>query len=135
MEMERKFWEIENFNTVNLPEVIGTCTAEELKFRGIRVLDMPIYMPDQGWSIPKPLQQFKRLIDMVYENEKKYRDTESHYVYITVDQKSVAAGKTGRRPGAHSDSYIVTPKNGEQVSHTMCVRMFYQQNFFVFLSH
>src|SRR5690606_1180948 len=38
--------------------------------------------------------------------------------YITIDQKLVAAGKTGRRAGAHSDAYIENNSTGEQIDIT-----------------
>lgn len=103
----RKRWNIDEFAKVNLPEVIGTVDpAAFAKFNGTRVLDMPIHMPGQGWAIPAYLSQFLDVISLVRESEERYGGLDNHYVYITVDQKVVTAGKTGRRAGAHSDAYI-----------------------------
>lgn len=105
----RKPWNVELFNEVNLPEVIGSVNPETFgKFSGIRVLDMPIHMPGQGWSIPDELNQFHETIILAAVREAAFGDLDEHYVYITVDQKIVHEGKTGRRAGAHSDAYIET---------------------------
>ena len=133
--MQRKTWNIQQFNQVNLPDVVGKLTPDIFpKFRGVRYLDMPIHMPQQGWRIPDEIADFSYVIDMIKAHEKQYGDFEAdHYVYITIDQKQVEAGRTGRRPGAHSDAYIetkdaqldITTENAEyiaqeagEVSHT-----------------
>jgi hypothetical protein len=112
--MQRKVWDIAQFDAVNLPEVVGEVDPSFSDFQGIRVLDMPIHMPGQGWAIPDYIQeQFGEMIQQVIDAESRFGDFEQdHYVYITVDQKMVNAGKTGRRPGAHSDAYI--EQKGEQ---------------------
>lgn len=112
---KRKKWNLEEFNKINLPEIIESNINREKfsKNNNIRVLDLPIYMEGQGWSIPDYLEQFKEVINIVFENEKKY-ELKDYYVYITVDQKIVKKGFTGRRAGAHSDAYIENA-NDEQV--------------------
>ena len=45
-------------------------------------------MPEQGFKIPDYLEQFKDVIEAVYNYEKQY-DLKDHYIYITVDQKEV----------------------------------------------
>ena len=117
--LKRKCWDTKYFNQVNLPDVVGRVNPEVFsKFNGIRVLDMPIYMPGQGWKIPPFLHQFYQTISLATKFERRYGDFEKdHYVYVTVDQKTVEQGKTGRRPGAHSDAYIET--KGAQVDLTL----------------
>lgn len=117
--MKRELWNIANFDRVNLPEVIGKLTIPSLfsKQRGIRVLDMPIHMPGQGWKIPEQLQYFLEPISMAARKEQEYGDLDQHYVYVTVDQKEVVAGKTGRRAGAHSDAYIEEQNSQIDITH------------------
>lgn len=124
---ERKKWNINNFNQVNLPELVGNVDPQKFsEFNRIRVLDLPLFMPNQGWKIPENIQnQFGDMIKKVSDHEQQFGDFEkNHYVYITVDQKIVQCGKTGRRAGAHSDAYIeqanqqldITTENAEYIS-------------------
>lgn len=126
--MLRRKWDVRYFDWINLPEVVGHLDPILFgQFNQIRVLDMPIHMPTQGWRIPGFLSQFYQtiLLSQFYQtilfairSEMRYGDFEKdHYVYITVDQKMVYEGKTGRRPGAHSDAYIET--RGEQIDLTL----------------
>ncbi len=115
--MKRKPWNVDEFAKVNLPEVIGKVDPKTFsQFKGIRVLDMPIHMPGQGWKIPEELSQFAETIQLAAKHESHYGDLDEHYVYITVDQKVVEKGKTGRRAGAHSDAYIEA--KGQQIDLT-----------------
>lgn len=117
MVRQRKIWDTDQFDRINLPEVVGRLNPENFaEFNGIRVLDMPIFMPGQGWNIPLNLSQFQEVIDLAVAHESQYGDLDQQYVYITVDQKVVHEGKTGRRAGAHSDAYVET--NGEQIDIT-----------------
>ena len=115
----RKHWNINYFNDVNLPEMVGQVNPDVFsQFNSIRMLDMPIHMPGQGWKIPTTLSQFYQTIGLAIRAESQYGSFEDdHYGYITVDQKVVEKGKTGRRAGAHSDAYIET--KGEQIDLTL----------------
>ena len=110
--MKRKVWDINEFDKVNLPRYIGSLSDSLQKefsdHKGIRVLDLPVHMPDQGTRIPEYLPSvFHKIIQGVIDHEERwYSDSNEHYVYVTIDQKYVEAGKTGRRAGAHSDAYI-----------------------------
>lgn len=112
--MKRPVWNIDEFDRVNLPLALA---YHEIAFDPsndpIRVLDMPIHMPSQGWKIPDFLTPLEPLILSMRNMEAEYDGFENHFVYITVDQKMVYPGKTGRRPGAHSDAYIES--NRQQV--------------------
>ena len=113
----RKNWDIKLFKQVNLPDVVGAVMPGPFsEFNGIRVLDMPIHMPGQGWNIPNRLHQFISVICLAAAHEGEYGNLEDYYCYITVDQKVVQEGKTGRRAGAHSDAYIET--SGAQIDIT-----------------
>lgn len=116
--MKRKTWDIREFDKTNLPEIVPAYVdpKEFSEFRGIRVLDLPLHMPGQGWKIPGYLEQFTSLITAIESNEKSYGGIDAKYIYITVDQKTVLEGKTGRRAGAHSDAYIEV--HGQQIDVT-----------------
>lgn len=119
---EREMWNIEEFG--RRPHV-GKCVGGLLEpklfsnWKGIRVLDLPIHMPQQGWKIPvEIMQNFGEMLKMVHDHESTYGFyEEDYYVYITVDQKMVSANKTHRRAGAHSDAFI-SDKDGKQVDIT-----------------
>ncbi len=111
----RKLWDLNEFNKVNLPEVVGNLRSyvDMVDFsepKGTRVLDMAVYMPDQdrGFRFTKEIKNFAPAIALIfaaeYKIDPKFLDT--HYVYVTVDQKMVHKGETGRRAGAHSDASI-----------------------------
>lgn len=110
----RKQWNLEEFNKVNLPQVIGKVISEKnfSEPRGLRYLDMAIYMPGPGFNmkLPEELKPYFWYIWQCCMHEHSidpnfWRD---NYVYVTLDQKMVEEGKTGRRAGAHSDAFIAT---------------------------
>lgn len=119
MLLKRKKWNVEEFDKVNLPEVVDTISKEFGNFdpdNPTRILDMPIYMPDQGWRLSMVPSQFLEPIMKAAQAERMYGFEKDHYVYVTIDQKIVQEGKTGRRAGAHSDAYIEV--NKEQIDLT-----------------
>ena len=101
---QRKQWNIDFFKAKNLPVIVGTLQKPQLfsskyKNHGLRFLDLPIHMPDQGWQIPKELEQFKEVIKMAVDHERLcLPDFEkNHYVYLTVDQGVVKPQTSQRR--------------------------------------
>jgi hypothetical protein len=108
-----KSWNIDHYDQENYPIVLGTiCDQKTFSLRrnelGLRFLDMPIHMPDQGWKIPPELEQFKEVIARAVGFEKRvnYDFEKTCYVYITVDQGDVAPHQAQRRTGWHGDSYL-----------------------------
>lgn len=108
----RKVWDLKFFQDQNFPVIVGKIKNKQLfsslyQNRGLRFLDLPIYMPGQGWRIPIELDQFKEVIKMAVDHERLcHPDFEKdHYVYITVDQGHVEPQTSQRRAGWHSDSY------------------------------
>ena len=129
--LQRRSWDMRHFGQVNLPIILGqlTGTAQFSAQQDMRVLDMPIYMPAQGWRIPPNLAQFKELIDLVMAYENMLRPTLADaYVYITIDQKHLTAGQTGRRAGCHSDGFV--PHGAGPVCHTYMVTDCMPEEFF-----
>lgn len=109
-----KVWDPNEFKTFNghLPVEV-----DKLRYRWafsartdppVRVLDMPIHMPEQGWRIPAILNQWIEMINRCMADFATIEpDPYRWYCYITVDQKPVGPGVSQRRPGAHSDSFLV----------------------------
>lgn len=109
---KREIWDVKKFDGVNLPEVVFEVDDKEefsSQEKGrVRVLDLPIMMPAQGVKIPNNIPKvFADIAKKVLEKENEmFGDIDEMYAYITIDQKTVEEGKTGRRAGAHSDAYI-----------------------------
>ena len=108
-----KNWDIAYYDRENYPVVLGKLddpSTFSLKKNGVglRFLDMPIFMPTQGWRIPFELEQFKEVIAKAVAFERRVNpDFEKKcYVYITVDQGEVEPHKAQRRTGWHGDSYL-----------------------------
>lgn len=103
-------WTVEKFEEENLPVVIGELKNKQAfsEQRGMRILDLPIKMPGQGWKIPEELEQFKEIIAMSVDQERmlnpKFDD--DYFVYIIIDQKTVVPGENQRRAGYHSDAFV-----------------------------
>lgn len=115
-----KPWDISLFGQINLPDVVGELKDKEgfSVNRGIRVLDMPVYMPGIGWRVPKEHRQFIEVIAKATHYEMKVNnDIKDFYCYITVDQKPCNPCVSQRRSGCHSDAFIPNHK-GEQVDIT-----------------
>ncbi len=121
---QRKEWNLNYYQEQNLPIVVGKVEDSKLfssryNGNGLRFLDLPIYMPKQGWRMPVELEQFKEVVKMAVEHERLCNPffENDHYVYITVDQGIVPPYTAQRRSGYHSDSYrkIDTHKSDSNV--------------------
>lgn len=103
-----KIWDLSEFSKSRFPPVIGSISAkaEFSKQRGVRVLDMPIKLPGSEVKLPKELEPFREVIQKVVDFEISVNPNFDQYnAYITVDQGTVKAGKTQRRPGLHVDGF------------------------------
>ncbi len=108
-----KRWHVDYYGRENYPVVLGELENKSLfsakrNGTGMRFLDMPIYMPGQGWKIPSFLEQFTEVLQqaIAFERQVNPEFEKECYVYITVDQGEVAPGKAQRRTGWHGDSYV-----------------------------
>ena len=107
--LERQLWDVSEFAKVQIPVRIEHDLHLSGNPEGVRVLDMPIHIPREGFAIPDEISSFMPIINSVIEHERGYHPLlDSMYMYITVDQKVVLRGRTGRRAGAHSDGYVET---------------------------
>lgn len=113
----RKQWNLKEFDKINLPTIVSWKDGRHIgmveefsKPRGLRFLDMAIYMPEQFLKVPKELEPYMDVIATAMASEYKHDPLflDDHYVYVTLDQKVVEKGNTGRRAGAHSDAFIAT---------------------------
>jgi hypothetical protein len=112
-----KTWDVSAFGEPHLPVTVAALPDPEAfsAQRGLRILDMAIYMPGQGWAVPHELEQFTDTVMLAYRHERMINPNISrNYVYITVDQKRVEPQTTQRRPGYHSDAYE-TEETGDAV--------------------
>lgn len=110
-------WDVDYFSYVNMPIVLGELHNQQTfsQNSGIRVLDMPIRIPGQGWGIPFELWRFYEALRRASFHEYMVNPFyNSCYCYITVDQKPVEPGKSQRRPGWHSDAFL-TDEQGTQL--------------------
>lgn len=103
-------WDVRKFEEINLPVVVGELKDKE-KFseqQGMRILDLPIKMPGQGWKIPEELEQFKEILAAAVDQERMLNPKfdEDYFVYIIIDQKIVVPGENQRRAGYHSDAFV-----------------------------
>lgn len=108
----KRAWNLAYYNQKNLPVIIKKLQDPESFSKkhngvGLRFLDLPLYMPSQGWRIPPELEQFKEVIALAVNHERAINPNfeKDHYVYITVDQGVAPPHKSQRRPGWHGDSY------------------------------
>jgi len=108
-------WDVGQFTKPHLPAVIGELKDKEgfSAQRGLRVLDMALRMPDQGWKIPIEFAQFSEALRMATEHERSINPEfdDQYYVYITIDQKLVLPNKSQRRHGYHSDAFVTGETN------------------------
>lgn len=109
----RETWDIEKFNRVNLPTIVGRVFLPS--FTGVRVLDMPVKLSgSSAIKVPESIKRFKDIIfDAIAYEEQHFGSIHDYNVYVTIDQKVVKEGNTGRRAGAHSDAFI--EKDGKQL--------------------
>ncbi len=120
---EVQAWDIREFDKPHLPVLIGELEDKDSFSRydeqnRIRVLDIAIHIPGQGWAIPRELAQFKEAIQRAVEAERLVNpDFENRFVHITVDQKIVDPDKPGRRLGLHADAGL-TDDEGDQIDVT-----------------
>jgi len=103
-------WDVRQYDQEHLPSIVGIVkNQQEFSMpKGMRILDMAIRMPGQGWAIPKELEQFQEVIQMAEEHERLINPDfdKKYYVYITVDQKIVEPRESQRRPGWHGDAFV-----------------------------
>jgi len=118
-----QMWNINEFDKPHHPVFIGSLCNVKIfsaydESKRIRVLDMALYMPDQGWHVPLFLNQFEEAMCMAVRAEKAVNpNADDRFVYITIDQKTVKPDKPGRRLGLHSDVGL-TDEKGQQIDVT-----------------
>jgi hypothetical protein len=119
--MKRQLWGSYQQGSISYPVLIKH--AEEEVFAGTTrsVLDMPICIAGGSIQIPSDLIQYKSVIDTVVKAEQMYGDFHEHNIYLTVDTRPVAPGKSQRRPGAHLDSYVPHLGKNDTIAHTYIV--------------
>ena len=107
-------WDIQEFEKGNhLPSIVAYPLSFKYDFQNTtRLLNLPLHMPhckpcpnlQIPQSVPKELYS---LLQLVWED---FNDS-SHYMYLTLDSRSVLPNTTQRKAGWHSDSFLANPNN------------------------
>ncbi len=104
-------WNLAEFEVPRSPVSLGALTADEIAVfatqDAVRVLDMPIKMPDCAeYRVPRALAQFagalQRIIDVEHRVNPHHAD---YHAYLTVDQRWVAPGTLHREAPCHVDGF------------------------------
>lgn len=114
--MKKPLWDPYEFERIHEPTMIGNFSflRDVIEENQIRVLDMPIKFPNSYLELPKEVVVFKPIIEAAVTHERRVNDDfDSHYVYITIDQRPVGPGATQRREGWHSDMFFQDRSGGQ----------------------
>ncbi|MDB4933881.1 MAG: hypothetical protein JWP87_853 [Labilithrix sp.] len=104
-------WDLAQFEVPRRPISLGDLTTEELAVftrpNAVRVLDMPIKMPDSAeYRLPRALRQFagalQRIIDVEHRVNPRHAD---YHAYLTIDQRWVEPGTLHREAPCHVDGF------------------------------
>jgi len=111
----KPYWGLNIFDDKNMPVMVDEIEDKDtfVKRHGknnekfIWTMDLPVKMPGKPWIIPKELEQFTEFIQKSERFERMINpDIENCYAYLCIDQRDVLPGKSQRRPGWHSDSFV-----------------------------
>ena len=104
-------WDLREFEKPRCPVGLGTMTGEALASfvlaGAVRVLDLPIKMPDNpSYRVPRALQQFVPVIRRVADIEARVNPRLGDYhAYLTIDQRWVEPGTLHREAPCHVDGF------------------------------
>lgn len=104
-------WDLAEFERPRRPVSLGDLSKTELDVfsrpDAVRVLDMPIKMPDIAeYRLPRALRQFagalQRIIDVEHHLNARHAD---YHAYLTIDQRWVEPGTLHREAPCHVDGF------------------------------
>jgi hypothetical protein len=104
-------WDLAQFEVPRKPVSLGDLTTDELAVftrpDAVRVLDMPIKMPDCAeYRLPRALGQFAGAIQRIIDVEHRVNPRHAEYhAYLTIDQRWVAPGTLHREAPCHVDGF------------------------------
>jgi len=106
-------WDLAEFMVPRRPVSIGCLTEDELhtfvRPDAIRVLDMPIKMPDSDeYRLPRALAQFAPVIQRIVDAEHQLLTSAQraeYHAYLTIDQRWVAPFTLHREAPCHVDGF------------------------------
>ena len=104
-------WTLNEFLQPRYPVSLGLLNVNELgvftKTGAVRVLDMPIKMPDcDEYRIPRALSQFADAIQRIIDVEDRINPHHAdYYAYLTIDQRWVEPGTLHREAPCHVDGF------------------------------
>jgi hypothetical protein len=104
-------WSLAEFEVARRPVSLGTLSAAEVAVfaspGAVRVLDMPIKMPDCAeYRLPRALAQFAGALQRIIDVEQRVNPQHAEYhAYLTVDQRMVLPGTLQREAPCHVDGF------------------------------
>lgn len=104
-------WDLAKFNEPRRPVSLGVLSPAELAVftqpDAVRVLDMPIKLPDCAeYRLPRALQQFAPTIQRIIDVEHRINPQHAEYhAYLTIDQRWVEPGTLQREAPCHVDGF------------------------------
>ena len=104
-------WTLAEFLRPRYPVSLGLLNTDELtvftKPGAVRVLDMPIKMPDcDEYRIPRAFSQFTGVIQRIIDVEHRVNPNHAdYYGYLTIDQRWVEPGTLHREAPCHVDGF------------------------------
>lgn len=111
---KRTQWDLKALNQVNLPVVIGQLDdkTDQKSFSALsntQVFDMPVYMPGQGFKIPKELGPYLPVLKKIVAAESLANDRVNECkMYVTIDCGIVFPSGYARRGGLHIDGFLTS---------------------------
>ncbi len=98
-------WDLKRMMEVYAPIPLGPLVNKKLfSSKTPSVLNMPIKMPHSSVRVPIELQSITEFLQKIFDHEARINPKmDEFFVYLTVDQRPVAAGTTQRGAGVHID--------------------------------
>lgn len=101
------------FENPRRPVSIGSLSKDEIAVfarpGAVRVLDMPIKMPDDdGYRLPRALAQFEGVLQRIIDVEHRLSPPSlraEYHAYLTIDQRWVEPGSLHREAPCHVDGF------------------------------
>lgn len=104
-------WTLDEFRRPRRPVSLGVLTPSQVATfsapGAVRVLDMPIKMPDCAeYRVPRALAQFSDVLQQIVDVEHLVNPRHADYhAYLTIDQRWVRPGSLHREAPCHVDGF------------------------------
>lgn len=105
---EMSLWNLAEFKNVHPPRVANTMSKIHREFYCIRILDMPVKVPNGSIQIPPPLYWWNEFVNKAISAARHtfgFLAVERKFAYLTIDQGLVKKNTTQRASGYHVDGF------------------------------